>query len=239
LVANVPSYSPESVAEYAVALLQTLNRKICMSYNRARTGNFTIDGLLGVTLRGKTVGIIGVGKIGICFAQIMSGFGCTLLAYDPYPDQEFLRYGKFVGLEYLLEQSDIISLRCPLTQNTRHIINRDTLAQMKPGVMLINVSRGALVDNDAVIESLKRKHLGALALDVYEGEGTIFYSDNSTDIITDDYLMRLMTIPNVILTGHQAFFTQEALDEISKVIMENISCLLQNLECGNNVLKRK
>lgn len=154
-VANVPSYSPESVAEYVVALLQAVNRKLCRAYERVRLGNFILDGFVGIALRGKTVGVIGTGKIGICFARIMSGFGCHLLAYDPYPNKEFSNYGKFVELDTLLQQSDVVSLHCPLLPSTKHTINRDTLARMKPGTILVNVSRGGLIDSEAVIESLK------------------------------------------------------------------------------------
>jgi D-lactate dehydrogenase len=236
-VANVPSYSPESVAEYAVALIQTLNRKTCKAHDRVRLGDFTLDGLLGTAIHGKTVGIIGTGKIGMCFARIMNGFGCNLLAHDPYPNDEFLPFGKFVTLEYLLENSDVVSLHCPLVKGTRHLINSSTLSHMKAGAMLVNVARGGLIDTAAVIESLKRGHLGALALDVYEREGAVFYSDHSADIIEDDALMRLMTFPNVIITGHQAFFTEEALNEIATETVENISCFSRGLECKNYLLK--
>lgn len=236
-VANVPSYSPESVAEYAVGLVQCINRKICRAYDRVRLGNFTLDGFVGTALQGKTIGIIGTGRIGICFARIMSGFGCQLLAYDPYATEEFLKYGKFVELNNLLQQSDIISLHCPLLQSTKHIINKDTLSLMKVGAMLVNVSRGGLVDSEAVIESLKQKHLGALAIDVYEREGAVFFSDHSTDIIEDDTLMRLITFPNVIVTGHQAFFTEDALIEIATVSLKNFACFSQDLDCGNSLFK--
>jgi D-lactate dehydrogenase len=236
-VANVPSYSPESVAEFAVALIQSLNRKTCVAHERVRIGNFSLNGLAGFALHGKTVGIIGTGKIGICFARIMAGFGCRLLAFDPVPNEEFLRYGKVVELETLLEESDIISLHCPLVQSTKHIINRESLSQMKPGAVLVNVSRGELIDSGAVIESLKQKHLGALAIDVYERERPLFYSDHSSDIIDDDVLMRLFTFPNVIVTGHQAFLTEEALTEIAKVTMENMTCFGQKMKCKNDLTR--
>ncbi|RVX71436.1 hypothetical protein B0A52_05008 [Exophiala mesophila] len=236
-VANVPSYSPESVAEYAVALVQSLNRKTYLAHDRVRLGNFTLDGLLGFALNGKTVGIIGTGKIGVCFARIMHGFGCRLVAYDPFENEEFAKYGDFVELGALLEQSDIVSLHCPLLESTRHIINKDTLKQMKPGAMLVNVSRGGLVDTDAVIESLKERHLSGLALDVYEREGSVFYTDHSTDIINDDALMRLVSFPNVIITGHQAFFTGEALTEIASVTLDNMMCFSQGVPCKNNILQ--
>jgi D-lactate dehydrogenase len=236
-VANVPSYSPESVAEYAVGLVQCINRKICRAYDRVRLGNFTLEGLVGMALHGKTIGIIGTGRIGVCFARIMSGFGCQLLAYDPYPNEEFSKYGQFVELENLLQRSDIVSLHCPLLQSTKHIINKDTLSQMKVGAILVNVSRGGLVDSEAVIESLKQNHLRALAIDVYEREDAVFFSDHSDDIIQDDTLMRLITFPNVIVTGHQAFFTEDALTEIATVTLENLTCFSQDLDCRNSLLK--
>ncbi|KAF3927932.1 hypothetical protein ABW20_dc0107738 [Dactylellina cionopaga] len=238
-VANVPSYSPESVAEYAVGLLQTLNRRIFTAHDRVRVGNFSLEGLLGVALHGKTVGLIGSGKIGICFARIMSGFGCKILAYDPFPNNDLLQYGKFTDLDSLLEQSDIVSLHCPLVKSTRHIINKETLAKMKAGAILVNVSRGGLIETDALIDSLKRKHLGGLAADVYEREGAVFYLDHSTDIIEDDALVRLISFPNVIITGHQAYFTVEALDEIAKATIDNLACFEKGLECANSLLKDK
>ena len=235
-IANVPSYSPESVAEFAVALIQTLNRKTYKAYNRVRVGNFSLDGLLGFTLHGKTVGIIGTGRIGLCFARIMSSFGCRILAYDPFQPSELLIYGKFVELNVLLKESDIVSLHCPLIEGTKHIINNASLARMKAGAMLVNVSRGGLIDTEAAIECLKRKHLGSLAMDVYEQEGKVFYEDHSADIVEDDTLMRLMTFPNVIITGHQAFFTEEALTEIAGVTLQNLSHFQEGLDCSNNLL---
>lgn len=171
-VANVPSYSPEAVAEFALALIQTLNRNTHRAYNRVREGNYNLDGLLGRTLHGKTVGLVGTGKIGVALARILKGFGCTLLAHDPYEGDAFKELGKYTDLETLLSSSDIVSLHCPLMPSTRYIINADTLAKMKKGAMLVNTSRGALIDTKAVIKALKNKQLGGLALDVYEGESS-------------------------------------------------------------------
>jgi D-lactate dehydrogenase len=236
-VANVPAYSPESVAEFAIALLQTLNRKTHRAYNRVREGNFNLDGLVGFTLQGKTVGIIGTGKIGIALARILHGFGCRLLAYDPFPNQEFNRYGEFIELDSLLQQSDIISLHCPLLESTKYIINETSLAKMKPGAILLNTSRGGLVNTKDVIGALKTKKLGGLALDVYEGEGSLFYGDHSGEVIEDDYLMRLTTFPNVIVCGHQAFFTSEALEEIANVTLENMQDFMNDQPCKNSVIR--
>ncbi|KAI1815528.1 putative D-hydroxyacid dehydrogenase [Poronia punctata] len=237
-VANVPSYSPEAVAEFAVALIQTLNRNTHRAYNRVREGNFALQGLLGRTLHGKTVGIVGTGRIGVSFARIMHGFGCKILAHDPYPGDALGRYGgEYVALEELLPSSDIISLHCPLTDSTRQLINDKTLSQMKPGAMLVNTSRGALIDTRAAIAALKRKHLGGLALDVYENEGALFYNDHSGTIIDDDELMRLTTFHNVLICGHQAFFTEEALHEIADVTLQNLGDFVNGLECKNALVR--
>ncbi|KAI4869201.1 D-isomer specific 2-hydroxyacid dehydrogenase [Hypoxylon rubiginosum] len=230
-VANVPSYSPEAVAEFAVALLQTLNRKTHRAYNRTREANFSLDGLLGRTLHGKTVGLVGTGRIGVAFARIMSGFGCRLLAYDPFESDEFKQYGEYTDLDSLLPQSDFVSLHCPLTDATRHVVNADTLSKMKPGAVLVNTSRGGLVDTRAVIAALKSRHLGGLALDVYEGEGALFYNDHSGHIVDDDELMRLTTFHNVLLCGHQAFFTEEALREIADGTIGNLCDFLHHRPC--------
>ncbi|KAI5859576.1 hypothetical protein GGS23DRAFT_313772 [Durotheca rogersii] len=230
-VANVPAYSPEAVAEFAVALVQTLNRNTHRAYNRVREGNFSLNGLLGRTLYGKTVGVVGTGRIGVAFARVMHGFGCRLLAYDPYPNDDFRRYGDYTELETLLAESDVVSLHCPLTESTRHIINEDTLGRMKKGAMLVNTSRGGLIRTRAVIAALKSKHLGGLALDVYEGESAFFYNDHSGTIIEDDELMRLTTFHNVLVCGHQAFFTEEALSEIADSTIRNLSDFAQNRPC--------
>ncbi|GAB1310687.1 D-lactate dehydrogenase [Madurella fahalii] len=238
-VAHVPAYAPEAVAEFAVALVQTLNRKTHRAYNRVREGNFELDGrLLGRTLRGRTVGVVGVGRIGLALARILGpGFGCRLLAYDPFPSDAFREFGEYKGLEEVLRESDVVSLHCPLTDATRHIINEKTLAMMKKGAMLVNTSRGGLIHTGAVINALKSKHLGGLALDVYEAEGGLFYHDHSADIIQDDQLMRLMTFPNVLVCGHQAFFTEEALIEIAECTMRNLEDFLQKVPCKNSLVE--
>lgn len=236
-VANVPAYSPESVAEFAADLIQTLNRKTHRAYNRVREGNFNIEGLIGRTLHGKTVGIIGTGKIGLAFTRIMHGFGCHLIAYDPFPTDEFRKYGTFVQLDELLEQSHIVSLHCPLTPDTKYIINEQTLGKMKTGALLVNTSRGALVETKAAIDALKSNRLGGLALDVYEGESSLFYSDRSAEIIQDDVLMRLLMFPNVLVCGHQAFLTEEALTEIAEVTLRNLDDFLSSRKCKNSLVR--
>lgn len=236
VVANVPSYSPEAVAEFAVALVQTLNRRTHRAYNRVREGNFALEGLLGRTLHGKTVGILGTGKIGVAMARIMKGFGCRILAYDPYQSEAFKEYGEYHDLDAVLPECDIISLHCPLMESTRHIINDASIAKMKKGVLLVNTSRGGLIDTAAVVRALKSRQLGGVALDVYEGEGALFYNDHSGDIIQDDLLMRLMTFHNVLVTGHQAFFTEEALQEIADCTMKNLAGW-QAGECKNSLTK--
>lgn len=222
-VVRVPAYSPYAVAEHALALILTLNRKTHRAYNRVREGNFNLEGLLGFDLRGKTVGIIGTGKIGAIFAQVMTGFSCKLLAHDPYPDRTLETVAQFVSLDALFERSDIISLHCPLTPDTYHLIDETALAQMKEGVTLINTSRGALVDTKAVIQALKSGKLGYLGLDVYEEEGDLFFEDLSDKVIQDDVFSRLLTFPNVLITGHQAFFTEEALSNIAATTLNNIT----------------
>ncbi|KAK4459418.1 hypothetical protein QBC42DRAFT_274438 [Cladorrhinum samala] len=235
-VANVPSYSPEAVAEFAVALLQTLNRKTHRAYNRVREGNFNLMGLLGKTLHGKTVGIIGTGKIGVAVAKILRGFGCRLLAYDPFPNTEFLVYGSYAPLEELLPQCQFVTLHCPLTDATRHIINAESLKLFQPGAMLINTSRGGLIDTQSVVAALKSKHLGGLALDVYEAEVNLFYRDHSDEIIQDDELMRMVTFPNVLICGHQAFFTEEALVEIAECTLRNVEDFMLRRSCPNSLV---
>ncbi|KAK3192394.1 putative dehydrogenase tr07 [Lecanicillium sp. MT-2017a] len=234
-VARVPAYSPEAVAEYAVAMIQTLNRKTHRAHNRVREGNFALDGLLGRTLHGKTVGVVGTGKIGVATAKILRGFSCRVLAHDPFPSPAFEGIGEYVTLDELLPQCDIISLHCPLMDSTRHIINAETLGKMKRGVMLVNTSRGGLIDSKAVIGALKRKQLGSLALDVYEDESSLFYDDHSGEIIHDDVLMRLMTFPNVLISGHQAFFTEEALSEIADCTLRNLMEIAESGTCKNAI----
>ncbi|KAJ5259594.1 hypothetical protein N7478_012575 [Penicillium angulare] len=235
-VANVPAYSPEAVAEFAIALVQTLNRKTHRAYNRVREGNFNIEGLLGTTLHGQTVGIVGVGRIGLATARIFHGFGCRLLAYDPFAGDEFRQYGTLVDLDTLLQESHIVSLHCPLTEGTRHLINETTLRKMRPGAMLVNTSRGGLIDTSSVIHALKTRHLGGIAMDVYEAEGELFYNDHSGEIIDDDVLMRLMTFPNVLICGHQGFFTREALTEIAGVTLSNLSAFMDGVSCPNSLV---
>jgi D-lactate dehydrogenase len=224
IVARVPAYSPHAVAEHALGLILTLNRKIHRAHARVREGNFSLEGLLGFDIHGRTVGIIGTGKIGQIFARIMSGFGCTLLAFDPYPNKECEALGvRYASLPRLFKQADIISLHCPLTPETHHIIDEGALAQMKDGVMLINTSRGALIDTPAVIKALKSGKLGYLGLDVYEEEADLFFEDLSERVIHDDVFTRLLTFPNVVITGHQGFFTEEALKNIAETTIGNIS----------------
>jgi D-lactate dehydrogenase len=236
-VMRVSRYSPYAVAEFAVCMMLALNRKIHRAYNRVREGNFLLDGLLGFDLHGKVVGIVGTGRIGAVIAQILHGFDCKLLGYDikENPDCSSLEM-KYVTLEDLLSQSDIVSLHTPLNKQTRHMINAKTLGRMKRGAMLINTSRGALVDSRALITALKKRHLGAAGLDVYEEESHIYFKDLSDEIITDDVISRLTTFPNVIITGHQAFFTREALTIIAETTIKNIG----DFEAGRsneNILK--
>lgn len=234
-VARVPAYSPEAVAEFTIALIQTLNRKTHRSFNRVREGNFNLDGLLGFTMHGKTVGVVGTGKIGLAAAKILHGFGCRLLAYDPFKIPEFEKYGEYVELDALLEQSDIVTLHCPLMDATRHMINETTLNRMKTGAMLVNSSRGGLIDTGAVIAALKARKLGGLAIDVYEQESSLFYQDRSSEILDDEVFLRLMTFPNVLVSGHQAFFTEEALTEIAEVTLRNAECYVTKESCPNVV----
>ena len=223
-VARVPAYSPHAVAEHTVALILALNRKIHRAYNRVREGNFALDGLLGFDLHGKTAGIVGTGKIGEIVARILAGFGCTVLAYDPFPNPACEAAGaRYVTLPELLGSSDVVSLHCPLTPQTHHLIGKEALSGMKRGVMLINTSRGAVVDTRAVIRALKDGTVGSLGLDVYEEEADLFFEDLSDTIVSDDVFARLLTFPNVLITGHQAFFTQEALTNIAETTIANIT----------------
>ncbi|RCS56207.1 2-hydroxyacid dehydrogenase [Bremerella cremea] len=222
-VARVPAYSPYAVAEHAAGLILTLNRKYHKAYNRVREGNFSIEGLLGFDLHGKTVGVIGTGKIGQLFAKIMHGFGCELLAYDIQPAEECTELGaKYVSLDELFARSDIISLHCPLLPATKHLVSDKAIAQMKRGVMLINTSRGALIDTKAAVAGLKSGQIGYLGIDVYEEEADLFFENKSETVIQDDVFARLMTFPNVLVTGHQAFFTENALQAIAEVTVENL-----------------
>ncbi len=223
-VARVPAYSPHAVAEHAVGLILALNRKIHRAYARVREGNFALDGLLGFDLYGRTVGVVGTGAIGTEFARIMAGFGCRLLGFDPTPNDTCRELGvRYVPLMELFQGSDIIALHAPLTPATHHLIDRDSLVHMKPGVMLINTSRGALIDTAAAIEALKSSRIGYLGLDVYEEEAHLFFRDLSEQLIQDDVFMRLLTFPNVLITGHQAFFTEEALHNIAHTTLSNVT----------------
>ena len=235
---RVPAYSPEAIAEHAMALILCLNRKIHHAHSRVRQGNFSLDGLMGFNLYKKTVGIIGTGKIGSALAKILIGFDCEVLAYDPIISKENVKLGvQYVSLNKLLHSSDIISLHCPLNDSTRFIINHETLAMMKTGVMLINTGRGQLVQTKAVIEALKNKKLGYLGLDVYEEEEELFFEDHSEDIITDDIFCRLQTFPNVLITGHQGFFTYEAISHIARTTLNNISNFVLKKEPMNLIYK--
>ncbi|MGY2374626.1 2-hydroxyacid dehydrogenase [Pseudomonas sp. SDO524_S393] len=222
-VVRVPAYSPHAVAEHAVALILALNRRLHRAYNRTRDGDFTLHGLTGFDLVGKTVGVVGTGQIGATFATIMSGFGCQLLAHDPFPNPQVQALGaRYVSLPELLAQAQIISLHCPLTTDSKHLINAHSLAHMQPGAMLINTGRGGLVDTPALIDALKDGQLGYLGLDVYEEEAQLFFEDRSDLPLQDDVLARLLTFPNVIITAHQAFLTREALAAIAGTTLANI-----------------
>jgi D-lactate dehydrogenase len=234
-VCRVPAYSPEAVAEHAVAMLLTLNRKTHKAYNRVREQNFSLNGLLGFNLHGKTVGVIGTGKIGKAFCQIMLGFGCKVLAYDPFEDEELKGKGvQYLPLAQLLPAADIVSLHCPLTPENKYLINKDTLAEMKPGVTVINTSRGQLLNTDDVITALKSGHVAYLGIDVYEQEEKLFFKDLSGSIIEDDKIQRLMSFPNVLVTGHQAFFTEDALSQISTITLNSINELLNDLDISDS-----
>ncbi|MEA1604269.1 2-hydroxyacid dehydrogenase [Pseudomonas spirodelae] len=225
-VVRVPAYSPHAVAEHALALIMTLNRRTHRAFNRTREGDFSLHGLTGFDLHGKHVGIIGAGQIGLSFARIMAGFGCSLLIHDPYPIADLPAGARQVELEQLLEDSDIISLHCPLNTATHHLIDAARLQQMKPGAMLINTGRGALIDTPALIGALKSGQLGYLGLDVYEEEAELFFEDHSQQPLQDDVLARLLSFPNVLITAHQAFLTHEALAAIAGTTRDNIAAWL-------------
>ncbi len=224
-VVRVPEYSPHAVAEHALALILSLNRKIHRAHNRVREGNFSLEGLVGFDLHGKTVGVIGTGRIGAAFARILSGFGCRVLAYDQTPDSELekLPQLRYVDLPELFRESQILSLHVPLTPTTRHLINEKAIEEMQPGVMLINTGRGALMDTRALIQGLKSGKVGSAGLDVYEEEEGVFFEDLSNEVLQDDILARLLTFPNVLMTSHQAFLTNEALSNIAETTLKNVS----------------
>lgn len=230
-VVRVPAYSPYAVAEHAMAMLLTLNRKIHKAYNRTRDFNFTLNGLTGFDLHGKTAGVIGTGKIGRVFIDICKGFGMKVIAYDPYPAEGI----DYVSLDELCQRSDVISLHCPLTESTHHIINSHTLSQMKDGTYLINTSRGALIDSEALLEALKSGRLGGAGLDVYEEESDFFYEDRSDRVMQDDVLALLVAMPNVLVTSHQAFLTNEALENIAQTTVDNLDAYFQDQPLYNEI----
>jgi D-lactate dehydrogenase len=235
-VVRVPAYSPEAVAEHTVALILSLNRKLHRAHARVREGNFSLEGLLGFNLAGKNVGIVGTGKIGTALAKITTGFGCNVLAFDPYPNSECKKMGvSYTDPSTLFKESDIISLHCPLTPETHHFINSNALKKMKTGVLIINTSRGAVIDTRAVIKALKSGKIGYLGLDVYEEEEDLFFEDLSNEVIQDDQFARLLTFPNVLITGHQAFFTREALEAIVETTLSNITDFEKSGSCANQI----
>lgn len=237
-VLRVPAYSPQAVAEHAMALILTLNRKTHKAYNRVREGNFSLEKLMGFDLYKKKIAVIGTGKIGKAFCRIALGFGSAVQAYDLFPD-EFLTAAGVIynSFEDTLRDADIISLHCPLTPETRHLINRKTLRQLKPGAMLINTSRGALINTSDVIGSLKNGRLGYLGLDVYEQEENLFFHDRSEDVILDDIITRLISFPNVLITAHQGFFTKEAMTEIAETTFQNVDAFMHGRELVNRVVR--
>ena len=231
---RVPAYSPYSVAEHAMGMILLLNRKLHRAYIRTRDHNFSLDGLIGFDLKGKTVGIIGTGKIGCRFADICKGFGMNILGYDPFENGEFS--GEYVSLDELFEKSDIISLHCPLTKDNKRIINEDAIKKMKKGVFIINTSRGKLIDTQDLADGLKSGKIGAAGLDVYEEETTLFFEDMSDEVIHDDLLSAIIAMPNVLVTSHQAFLTREALDAIAKTTIENLRCHFKGEKSENEIV---
>jgi D-lactate dehydrogenase len=234
-VTRVPDYSPYAVAEHAVALLLALNRKLHRAYNRVRESNFSLEGLVGFDLHGKTVGVVGTGKIGGVFAKIIVGFGCQVLAFDTYPRTDLPV--TYVSADRLLSESDVISLHVPLLPETRHFLNAETIARLKPGVFVLNTSRGALIEAQALLDALKSGHIGGAALDVYEEEAGIFFHDLSGQVLQDDVLSRLISMPNVLITSHQAFLTHEALANIAQTTLETISAFARGTVPANVLVK--
>jgi D-lactate dehydrogenase len=236
LVLRVPAYSPEAVAEHAMALILTLNRKTHKAYNRVREGNFSLEKLMGFNLHNRKVAVIGTGNIGKAFCNILKGFGCHISAYDVYPDEQLAASGvKYGSLEDTLCDADIVSLHCPLMDSTRHMINSKTLKLFKPGAMLINTSRGGLINTADVLKALKTGQLGYLGLDVYEQESGLFFKDNSEDVIQDDLITRLISFPNVLITSHQGFFTKEAMEQIATTTFNNMDAFINKTEMTNRV----
>ena len=236
-VVRVPAYSPHAIAEYALALMLAADRHIPRAVTRTRDGNFSLQGLLGFDLYGKTLGVIGTGKIAKVLVRMLSGFGMTILGYDPYPDEEFALVNamQYVSLDELFQRSDIITLHCPLTPETRYVINAESIAKMKDGVMIVNTGRGQLIDTNALIEGLKSRKIGSAALDVYEEEGNYFYEDTSDAVIVDDTLARLLSFNNVYVTSHQAFFTREALHNIANKTLRNVKDFVEGKSLINEV----
>lgn len=235
-VVNVPAYSPESVAEHAVALMMTLNRRTHKAYQRTRDANFSLDGLTGFNMHGRVAGVIGTGKIGVAMIRILTGFGMHILASDPYPSDVAKQLGaEYVDLDQLYARADVITLHCPMTTDNYHLLNREAFAKMKKGVMVINTSRGPLLDAAAAIGALKQGIIGALGMDVYENERDLFFEDKSNDVIQDDVFRRLSACHNVIFTGHQAFLTREALLSISDTTLANLQQLMSGETCANIV----
>lgn len=235
-VVHVPAYSPYAVAEHTIALMLGLNRKLYRAYNRIREGNFSLNGMLGFDMHGKTVGIVGAGRIGRLVGKMLKAFGCRVIIYDPFECSACAELGiEQVPLETIWSEADIISLHCPLTPETHHIIDSDAIAKMKSGVMLINTGRGELMDTSALIAGLKSKRVGFVGMDVYENEGALFFEDHSCEIIHDDQFERLVTFPNVLITGHQAYFTEEALSHIAETTAENINAYIEGRELVNEV----
>ncbi|MEP2237166.1 MAG: 2-hydroxyacid dehydrogenase [Maribacter sp.] len=236
-VVRVPAYSPEAVAEHALALILTLNRKTHKAYNRVREGNFSLKNLIGFNLSNKTIGVIGTGKIGATFCAILKGFGCRIIAYDISENEELVAMGvEFHSLEDVFKQSDIISLHCPLNKHTKHIVNKESIDLMKSGVMIINTSRGALIKTEDAIIGLKDRKIGYLGIDVYEQEENLFFEDLSEHIIQDDMILRLLSFPNVLITSHQAYFTKEAMNQITVITLDNIKDFENNNELTNEVV---
>ena len=235
-VVRVPAYSPEAVAEHSIALMMTLNRRIHKAYSRTRDANFSLEGLVGFNLFGKTAGVIGTGKIGVAMISILRGFGCKVLAYDPYPSDRALELGaEYVELDQLYAESNVISVHCPLMDDNHHLLNKEAFSKMKDGVMIINTSRGGLLNAIDAIQALKDGRIGALGLDVYEEEESLFFGDHSDEIITDDTFRRLSACHNVIFTGHQAFLTKEALTSIADTTIGNLLAFAEGKESGNEV----
>jgi len=234
-VARVPEYSPFAVAEHTIALILALNRKIPRAYNRVRDLNFSLDGLVGFDLHGKTAGVIGTGRIGTQVARLLSAFGCQVLAVDPVKNSDLDDSVTYVDTQALLSQSDILTIHAPLNETTHHLINEQTIAQMKSGIMLINTSRGAILDTKEIIKALKTAKIGYLGLDVYEEEDALFFEDHSGEIIQDDLISRLLTFPNVLITSHQAFLTKEALQKIAATCLDNLDSMVSNKPCSNQL----